>query len=92
MVDGRDVVEIDAELASRMGCPFAILEGDFVTGVVDDLAVLEGLQEQSEAGGDTEGDEWAKFHRGLPVFLFPEVGHVSGAVVFALPVFEQFEV
>lgn len=43
LVDGRDVVEVDAELASGMGRPFAIFEGDFVAGVVDDLAVLEGF-------------------------------------------------
>ena len=42
-INGGDVVEVDAELASGMGRPFAIFEGDFVAGVVDDLAVLEGF-------------------------------------------------
>lgn len=43
LVNGRDVVEVDAELAARMRCPFAVFEGDFVTGIVDGLAILERL-------------------------------------------------
>lgn len=43
LVDGRDVVEVDAELASGTGRPSAVFEGDFVAGVVDGIAVLEGF-------------------------------------------------
>ena len=92
MVDGRDVFEIDAELATRVGCPLAVLERDLDARVVDGLAVLEGLKEQAKAGGDTERDERPELHGGAFSFSFLEIGHVCGTVVLALPVFEQFEV
>lgn len=92
MVDGSDVFEIDAELAARMGCPLAVLECDLDARIVDGLAVLESLEEQSEAGGDTKRDKWSELHGGAFAFSFLEIGHVCGAIVFALPVFEQFEI
>lgn len=92
LVDRSDVFEVDAELATWMGCPLAVLECDLDTWVVDGLAVLESLEEQSEAGGYAERDEWPEFHGGAVAFSFLEIWHVCGAVVFALPVFEQFEV
>lgn len=92
MVDGSDVFEVDSELAARMGCPLAVLEYDLDAWVVDGLAVLEGLEEQAEAGGDAERDERPEFHGGSVSFSFLEIGYVCCAVVFALPVVEQFEV
>ena len=75
-----------------MGRPFPVLEGDFVTRIVDGLAVLERLEEQAEAGGDAKRDERPELHGGAVARAFPEIRRVRGAVVLALPVFEQFEV
>ena len=92
LVDGGDVVEVDAELTAGVRRPFAVFEGGLVSGIVDGFAVLEGLEEQAEAGGDAEGDERPEFHDGVTVFVFAQVGNVCGTVVLALPVFEEFEV
>lgn len=92
LVDRSDVFEVDAELATWMGCPLAVLECDLDTWVVDGLAVLESLEEQAETGGDAERDEWPEFHGSAFTFSFLEIGHVCGAVVLALPMFEQFKV
>lgn len=92
VVDRVQVCGADAELGSLVGFPHAVGKRGLVAGVIDSLAVVERLEEQAEGRRQAQGEQWPEFHEGVLAFAGLEVGDVGGAVVFALPVFEQLQV